>query len=92
MGDIQKVSVALTGAQLAALKAVVDAGEYATTSEIVREALRDWQHKRDIRQEEIKRLGRLWDEGKASGDAGPADFVSLRKEARKRLEVPQKAR
>jgi antitoxin ParD1/3/4 len=54
--------------------------------------LRDWQHKRETRQEEIKRLGRLSDEGKASGDAGPADFVSLRKEARKRLEVRQKAR
>jgi len=92
MGDIQKVSVALTGAQLAALKAFVDAGEYATTSEIVREALRDWQHKRKIRQEEIKRLGQLWDEGKASGDAGPVDFVGLRKEARKRLVARQKAR
>jgi antitoxin ParD1/3/4 len=56
MGDIQKVSVALTSGQLAALKAVVDAGEYATTSEIVRKALRDWQHKRDLRQEEINRL------------------------------------
>ena len=35
MGVIQKVSVALTSDQLASLKAVVDAGEYATTSEIV---------------------------------------------------------
>ena len=43
MADIQKVSVALTGEQLAALKAAVEAGEYATTSEIVREALRDWR-------------------------------------------------
>ena len=91
MGDIQKVSVALTSGQLAALKAVVDAGEYATTSEIVREALRDWQHKRDLRQEEIKRLRQLWDEGKASGDAGPVDFAGLRKEARKRLEAAKKA-
>ena len=56
MADIQKVSVALTGEQLAALKAAVEAGEYATTSEIVREALRDWQYKRDLRQEEVKRL------------------------------------
>jgi antitoxin ParD1/3/4 len=40
--DIQKVNVALTGEQVTALRAAVDAGEYATTSEIVREALRDW--------------------------------------------------
>jgi Arc/MetJ-type ribon-helix-helix transcriptional regulator len=41
MPDIQKVSVALTGEQLAVLKAAVETGEYATTSEIVREAIRD---------------------------------------------------
>ena len=51
LADIQKVSVALTGEQLAVLKAAVEAGEYATTSEIVREALRDWQFKRDLRHE-----------------------------------------
>jgi antitoxin ParD1/3/4 len=91
MGDIQKVSVALTSSQLAALKAVVDAGEYATTSEIVREALRDWQYKRELRQEELKRLRELWDEGKTSGDAGPVDFAALRKEARRRLKAVKKA-
>ena len=91
MGDVQKVSVALTSEQLAALKAVVAAGEYATTSEIVREAVRDWQHKRLLRQEEIRRLGQLCDEGVASGDAGPVDFALLRSEARKRLEAARKA-
>ncbi len=73
MADIQKVSIALTGGQLAALKAAVEAGEYATTSEVVREAIRDWQFKRELRQEDIKRLRKLWDEGKASGPAEPFD-------------------
>jgi antitoxin ParD1/3/4 len=73
VADIQKVSIALTGGQLAALKAAVEAGEYATTSEIVREAVRDWQFKRELRQEEVKRLRKLWDEGKASGPAEPFD-------------------
>ena len=91
MADIQKVSVALTGEQLAALKAAVEAGEYATTSEIVREALRDWQYKRDLRQEEVKRLRKLWDEGKASGPPEPLDFDELRREARRRMAGLQKA-
>ena len=64
MPDIQKISVALTGEQLAALKAAIEAGEYATTSEIVREAIRDWQFKREVRQEDIKRLRKLLGEGK----------------------------
>jgi Arc/MetJ-type ribon-helix-helix transcriptional regulator len=41
----------------------VDAGEYATTSKILREAVRDWQLKRELRQEDIKRLRQMWDEG-----------------------------
>jgi antitoxin ParD1/3/4 len=85
MADIQKVSVALTSEQLTALKAAVEAGEYATTSEIVREAIRDWQFKRELRQEDIRRLRRLWDEGKASGPARPLDWDELRQEAERRL-------
>jgi antitoxin ParD1/3/4 len=85
MPDIQKVSVALTSEQVFSLKAAVDAGEYATTSEIVREAVRDWQFKREMRQEDIRRLREAWDQGKASGPATPLDFAGLRKEARKRL-------
>jgi antitoxin ParD1/3/4 len=91
MPDIQKISVALTGEQLAALKAAVETGEYATTSEIVREAIRDWQFKRELRQEDIKRLRKLWDEGKASGPAEPLDFEELRQEAQKRLAEAKKA-
>ncbi len=73
MPDVQKVSVALTGEQLAALRAAVETGEYATTSEIVREAVRDWQFKRELRQEDLRRLRQLWNEGKASGPVEPFD-------------------
>ena len=74
MADIQKVSVALTSEQVAALRQAVAAGEYATTSEIVREAIRDWQLKRELRQEDVRRLRQLWDEGKASGKPKPFDI------------------
>jgi antitoxin ParD1/3/4 len=49
-------------------------GEHATTSEIVR----DWQLKRELRQEDIKRLRKMWDEGVAGGSAGYLD-TKLRK-------------
>jgi antitoxin ParD1/3/4 len=74
MPDIQKISIALTSEQLAALRQAVDAGEYATTSEVVRDAIRDWQLKRGLRQDEVKRLARLWDGGKASGPVEPFDI------------------
>jgi antitoxin ParD1/3/4 len=91
MSDIHKVSIALTGEQIAALKAAVETGEYATTSEIIREAIRDWQFKHELRQEDIKRLRQLWGEGVASGPAARVDFGELRREARQRLRAAKKA-
>ena len=91
MSNIEKVSVALTSEQIAALRSAVNAGEYATTSEIVREAVRDWQMKRELQREDVKRLRRLWDEGKASGLARPVDFGKLRQQARLQLAKAKKA-
>ncbi len=85
MSDIQKVSIALTGEQLAALKAAVKTGEYATTSEAVREALREWQWKRELRGEDLKRVRKRWQDGKAGGPATPLDFSEARNEAQARL-------
>jgi len=91
MSKVQKVSVALTGEQVASLDAAVASGEYATTSEIVREAVRDWQLKRELRQADIKRLRQLWDAGMSSGSAGKVDLKAARREARARLAGARKA-
>ena len=90
MPTIEKVSVALTAEQIASLRAAVDAGEYATTSEVIREAIRDWQLKRQLQQDDIMRLRQLWQEGLDSGSAGEVDFVQLRKDARARLTAAKK--
>jgi antitoxin ParD1/3/4 len=86
MPVILKISVALTAEQVEVLKTAVDSGEYATTSEIVREALREWQHQRALRGEELNRLRALWNEGKASGAAKELDSHQTREEARRRLQ------
>jgi antitoxin ParD1/3/4 len=91
MPGIEKVSIALTGEQVAAVRAAVAAGEYATTSEVIREALRDWQLKRELQQDDIRRLRQLWDEGLASGSVGEQDMTALRRDARARLETVRKA-
>ena len=85
MAEIRKISVSLPVAQVAALHAAVEAGEYATASEAVRAALRDWQINRERRAQEADRLQRLWDAGKASGEPAPLDFDELKAEARQRL-------
>jgi antitoxin ParD1/3/4 len=86
MPDVQKVSVALTGEQVAALKEAVETGEYATTSEIVREAIREWQWKREFRGEELERLRAAWEKGVASGRAKPMGRDQFLREAYRRLQ------
>jgi antitoxin ParD1/3/4 len=85
MSNIEKVSVALTVQQADLLREAVDSGEYATASEVVREAMRAWQEKWEARRADIRRLRDLWDDGKASGTPAPLDFGELRQEARRAL-------
>jgi antitoxin ParD1/3/4 len=87
MSEIFKISVALTGEQLDRVRGVVETGEYATTSEVIRDALRAWDDSRDVhlRPQDIRRLRSLIDEGRASGPAKPLDWGKLRKEARARV-------
>jgi antitoxin ParD1/3/4 len=85
MPDIQKISIALTAEQVDAIKTAVETGEYATTSEIVREALREWQWKRELRGEDLNRLREHWRQGKDSGTAAPLDLAKTRDQARQRL-------
>jgi antitoxin ParD1/3/4 len=80
MSNVQKVSVALTPEIIAMLKEAVDAGEYTSTSEVVREALRAWKTRRMAHEIEVRELRKLWSEGLASGpstDGQPA-FARLR--------------
>ena len=67
MANVEKLSVAVTPEMAALMREVVEAGEYASTSEVVRDALRDWRIRRDERAQALEELGRLSDEGIASG-------------------------
>jgi antitoxin ParD1/3/4 len=75
MGKVEKISIALPNDMIADLKAAVDRGEYATTSEVVREALRDWRLKRKVEELDIEDLRRLVREGVESGPSIDAETV-----------------
>ena len=49
MSKVEKVSVALTPELLESIRYAVDSGDYASSSEVVREAVRDWVGKREER-------------------------------------------
>jgi len=85
MANVEKVSIALTPEMLAVVREAVESGEYASSSEVVREALRDWKRRRALEMKEVEDLRRLWEEGMASGPGRFADMAAIKAEARRRL-------
>lgn len=67
---IEKISIALPPEMVAQLREAVQTGEYASSSEVVREALRDWRHKRQLQQNGVAELRRLWQEARADRSPG----------------------
>ncbi len=59
---IEKISIALPPEMVAMVREAVDGGEYASSSEVVRDALRDWSYKRQLQQHDLNRLKAAWDE------------------------------
>jgi antitoxin ParD1/3/4 len=60
MPAVEKISIALPPEMVATVRQAVNAGEYASSSEVIREALRDWKDKRNLRQEGLEHLRQLW--------------------------------
>ncbi|THB65832.1 MAG: type II toxin-antitoxin system ParD family antitoxin [Desulfovibrio sp.] len=74
-----KISISLTDAHAQMIEQVVQSGDYGSTSEVIREALREWKARRI--------LGTLWDEGISSGLSDPTDTIdNIKAEARKSLD------
>jgi len=60
MPNIEKISIALPPEMVTAVRRAVETGEYASTSEVVRDALRDWTQKRGMQQKGIDELRQVW--------------------------------
>jgi antitoxin ParD1/3/4 len=87
MANVSKISVALTPEINELVQQAVASGEYATSSEVVREALREWKMRRVLRQHERAELQQLWAEGLKSGPGRFQDMEAIKREARRRLET-----
>ena len=91
MSSVQKVSVALTPELMALLQEAVDAGEYTSASEVIRDALRHWKERRSLQELSADELRRLWHEGIASGPGRFKSIDAIKKEARRRATGAAKA-
>jgi antitoxin ParD1/3/4 len=71
MADIERMTITMPTEMAAIIKNAVDTGDYASSSEVVRAALRDWKLKRTLQLEELATL-------KADIDLGLADIAAGR--------------
>ena len=63
MAEIERLTITLPADMAAAVKGGVSGGDYASTSEVVREALRDWKIKRALQLQELAGLKTEIDRG-----------------------------
>lgn len=87
MSNVEKVSVSLSHELLESVREAVESGEYGSASEVIREALREWKLRKPLKQAEVERLRKAWDEGIASGESKPFDIEEIKAEARARFEA-----
>lgn len=71
MAEIERMTIALPADMAAVIRNAVQGGDYASSSEVVREALRDWKARRALQLQELASL-------KADIDRGLADLAAGR--------------
>ena len=71
MAEIERMTITLPSDMAAVVKGAVEGGDYASSSEVVREALRDWKTKRALQLQELAAL-------KADIDRGLTDLAEGR--------------
>lgn len=71
MASIERLTITLPSDMAGLVKGAVDEGDYASSSEVIREALRDWKLKRELRLRQLAEL-------KADIDRGLADVAEGR--------------
>lgn len=75
MSTIERMTITVPSEMAAILRQSVDGGEYASTSEVVREALREWMRRRDTDRRDLDALREAIRMGDESGSSIPAETV-----------------
>lgn len=74
MSSVKKISIALTHDMAGTVKLAVESGEYGSTSEVIRDALREWDTSRNRHAAELDMLREAWSVGIKSG---PGKFENI---------------
>ena len=70
MAEVERLTITLPPEMAAVVRQAVETGDYASSSEVIRAALRDWKLKRALQIEELAALKTDIDKGLADIAAG----------------------
>jgi antitoxin ParD1/3/4 len=87
MSNVSKISVSLTAEMNELVQQAVASGEYATSSEVIREALREWKLRRTLRLHEPAELRQLRTQGLDSGPGSLGSMDAIKREAPRRFDA-----
>ena len=85
MATVEKLSISLTSEIASDIRNAIKTGEYASTSEVIRDALRAWKRNREARSVAVEALQRLWRDGVDSGQSAPLEAEDIKRRGRERL-------
>ncbi len=92
MATVEKITIALTSEMAGFVRSAVEAGEYASTSEVIRDAVREWKERRDLLGYTVEDLRVLVQEGIESGPSSLATMADVKSAARRRLEASSRSK
>lgn len=87
--NIERMTVTVTPEMAMSMRSALNDGAYASNSEIVREALRDWLHKRRLRETELAGLRAeiaAADQDIAEGRVGAFDAEKIIRKGQRKLD------
>ncbi len=85
MASVEKITIALTPEMARTVREAVESGEFASTSEAIRDAVRQWKERRDLVGYTVNELRELAQEGIESGPSRHASMDDIKAEARRRF-------
>ena len=94
MSEIERLTITLPAEMATTVKEAVDGGDYASSSEVIREALREWKMKRAIQMQQLEALRADIDKGLkdfAEGRIKPFDPERIKKRGRQLLRERSKS-